>query len=154
MSYLFLGVGNRERGDDAVGPRMAEAFAVDPSFSNAGITVVDHSGEGVSLMHLWEGKDRVVIVDAMKCGLRLGSMRRFDAIKSPLSYGVFRYSSHLFGLAEATEMARTLGTLPKEMIIFGIEGRAFGFGDPMSPSVVRAMKKVEIEVRKELGLKG
>ena len=149
MKILFLGVGNLHRADDGVGPALAHRLAEDKAFPKKGVEVLPHFGEGVSLMNLWEGADRVVIVDAMKSGARAGSVHRFDAVGEKLNHGVFRYSSHLFGLAEATEMSRQLGSLPKSMIIYGIEGRNFTFGDPMSPSVTRAMNKVESLVRKE-----
>jgi len=151
MAILFLGVGNLHRADDGVGPALALKLADDKLFMKKGIEVQPHSGEGASLIHLWEGAERVVIVDAMKSGARCASVHRFDAITQPLHYGVFRYSSHLFGLAEAVEMSRQLGTLPKAMIIYGIEGRNFTFGDPMSSSVLKAMWRVEKSVRDDFG---
>ncbi|MFA6279905.1 MAG: hydrogenase maturation protease [Bdellovibrionales bacterium] len=149
MTILFLGVGNLHRADDSVGPALAEKLAADKTFMQKGVEVQPHSGEGVSLMHVWAGAERVVIVDAMKSGATVGSIHRFDAINEPLHHDVFRYSSHLFGLAEATEMARALGSLPKAMIIYGIEGYEFTFGEAMSPTVAKALKKVEKAVRKE-----
>ncbi|MGE4351652.1 MAG: hydrogenase maturation protease, partial [Bdellovibrionales bacterium] len=122
MTVLFLGVGNLHRADDGVGPYLAERLAADPAFAQNGIEVLPHSGEGASLIHLWEGAKKVVIVDAMKSGLKVGEVRRFDAVKETLHYGVFRYSSHLFSLAEAVEMSRALDSLPQEMIVYGIEG--------------------------------
>ena len=150
MSILFLGVGNLHRADDGAGPLLAQRLSEDQLLIKRGVDILPHSGEGVSLMHLWEGIDRVVIVDAMKSGLRCGTVRRFDAAHEPLHHGVFRYSSHLFGLAEAVEMARALGTLPPSMIIYGIEGREFTFGEAMSPSVLRSLAKVEKSVRDDL----
>lgn len=152
MRILFLGVGNLHRADDGVGPLLAEKMASDPVFEQNGIDVQSHTGEGVSLMHIWEGADKVVIVDAMKSGGTLGEIRRFDAIQEVLHHGVFRYSSHLFGLAEAVEMSRQLETLPKELIIYGIEGQEFTFGAERSPDVEAALPKVEAAVRKEFGL--
>lgn len=149
MTTLFLGVGNLHRADDGVGPYLAERLAADPVFAAKGITVQPHSGEGASLMHLWEGADKVVIVDAMKSGLALGEVRRFDAVQETLHHGVFRYSSHLFSLAEAVEMSRVLGTLPKEMIIYGIEGEEFTFGADRSPEIEKVLPDVEAAVRKE-----
>jgi len=149
MSILFLGVGNLHRADDGVGPLMAERLAADPVFMANGITVQPHSGEGASLIHVWEGLDRVVIVDAMKSGAPLGSIHRFEPISDVLKHGVFRYSSHLFGLAEAVEMSRALGSLPKSMIIYGIEGQEFTFGANLSPEVEKALPELEAAVRKE-----
>ena len=152
MTLLFLGVGNLYRADDGVGPLLAQKLADDKKLIKLGVDVSPHSGEGVSLMHLWEGADKVVIVDAMKSGGKLGSVHRFDAMAQTLNHGVFRYSSHLFGLAEATEMARALGKLPKAMIIYGIEGIEFTFGAAMSPKVAAQLPKLEKAVRKEFGV--
>jgi len=149
MKIMFLGVGNLHRADDGVGPLLAERLAADKVFMKKGIDVQPHSGEGASLMHLWEGVDRVVIVDAMKSGAPLGSVHRFDVAAQKLQNGVFRYSSHLFGLAEAVEMSRVLGSLPKEMIIYGIEGEEFTFGADLSPAVAKVLPEVEAAVRKE-----
>lgn len=149
MKALFLGVGNLHRADDGVGPLLAEKLQADATFMALGVNVMPHSGEGASLMHLWEGQDHVVVVDAMKSGEKLGSIHRFNACEAPLSSGVFRYSSHLFGLAEATELSRQLGSLPQKMIIYGIEGQEFTFGAPMSKEVTLALQEVEDLVRKE-----
>jgi len=150
MSILFLGVGNLHRADDGVGPLLAQRLVHDPVFIEKGVQAQAHSGEGVSLMHLWEGMESVVIVDAMKSGARLGSVRRFDVMKESLHAGVFRYSSHLFGLAEATEMSRHLGRLPRAMIIYGIEGGEFTFGAPMSEPVAASVGTVEAMVKEEI----
>lgn len=152
MVVLFLGVGNLHRADDGVGPYIAERLAADPVFAAEGIDVQPHSGEGASLMHLWEGAQKVVIVDAMKSGGKLGEVRRFDAVKETLHHGVFRYSSHLFGLAEAVEMSRALGSLPAEMIIYGVEGIEFTFGAERSPEVEKVLPAVEAAIRKEFGV--
>jgi hydrogenase maturation protease len=149
MKPLFLGVGNLHRADDGVGPLLAEKLAQDADLAQIA-DIMPHSGEGASLMHLWEERERVIVVDAMKSGQPLGTIHRFDAVVQTLSYGVFRYSSHLFGLAEATEMSRALGTLPKEMIIYGIEGREFSFGADVSPEVTESLQKVEADVRADL----
>jgi hydrogenase maturation protease len=61
MGILFLGVGNRHRADDGVGPIVAERLSADTAFMDKGIIVQPHSGEGASLIHVWEGEDRVVM---------------------------------------------------------------------------------------------
>jgi len=146
---IFLGVGNKDRADDGVGPLMAEALALDEDLKKRGVFVSPHSGEGVSLMDVWRDAALVVIVDAMKSGQKAGTICRLDAAKDKLGAGVFRYSSHLFGLAEAVEMSRAMKRLPRKTIIFGIEGADFTFGEPMTPAVKKAFKKVISLVRQE-----
>ncbi len=149
MSLMFLGVGNLHRADDGVGPYMAQHLAENDFLKEKGVEVLPHSGEGASLMHLWEDQDFVVIVDCMKTGSPLGTVQRFDAVADQLNSGVFRYSSHLFGLAEAVEMSRKLETLPPKMIIYGVEGVAFAFEDGRSPEVEAAVAEVEAAVLKD-----
>lgn len=151
MSRLFLGVGNRHRADDGVGPLIAERLEAAETLAAQGVEVLPHSGEGASLMHLWEGLEQVVIVDCMKSGQPLGTVKRFDVMQEKLHSGVFRYSSHLFGLAEAVEMARQLDKLPQSMIIYGIEGRVFGFEDAISPEVEKVLPEVEVSVLRDFG---
>ncbi len=146
---LFLGVGNADRGDDGAGPVMAKKLAEDPALKKAGVEVLPHFGEGGSLMDIWEGAELAVVVDAMKSGSPAGTVRRIDAAREKIPTGVFNYSSHLFSLAEAVELARLLGRLPQRLVVFGIEGANFAFGAPLSPEVVAAMALVEHDVRRE-----
>jgi len=140
---LILGVGNRYRSDDAVGPLVAERLVA------LGFHAREHSGEGAGLIEAWSGAERVVVVDATQSGALPGTVRRLDAVAEPLPAGLFRYSSHQFGLAEAVETARALGRLPSTLVIYGVEGRAFGFGETLSPEVAAAVDEVVRRVAEE-----
>lgn len=148
-AYLLLGIGNADRGDDGAGPKLAESLSRDADLQRLGVDILPHPGEGASLMDLWEGTALTVVVDAMKSKTPIGTVRRIDAHQETLSSGVFHYSSHLFSLAEAVEMARQLDRLPKALIIYGIEGANYEFGAPLSPEVAAAMEKVAECVRGE-----
>jgi hydrogenase maturation protease len=126
---LILGVGNRWRRDDGVGPWVAERLA------GHGLPAVEHSGEGAGLIEAWCTARTVIVVDAVASGAAAGTLYRLDAIAAELPRQFFRYSSHLFGLAEAIATARTLGRLPERLIVYGIEGGDFGFGDQFTPAV-------------------
>ena len=41
-------------------------------------------------------------------------------------------STHALGLADAVELARSLGRLPQRVVVYGIEGAAFEFGNGLS----------------------
>lgn len=144
--FLFLGIGNPDRGDDGVGPLIANKLADHHNLKMSGVEVRQHFGEGSSLMELWEGTTLTVAVDAMKSGRDVGAVLRVDAVADKLPSGMFHYSSHLFGLAEAVEMSRMLGSLPKSLIVYGIEGGNFKFGAALSTEVEKAMEEVERSV--------
>lgn len=141
---LVLGIGNRFRSDDGVGPVVADRLRA------LGIPAEERSGEGADLIDAWQGHDVVVVVDACQSAAAPGTVMRIDAAAQPLPAGLFRYSSHLFGLAEAVETARALGRLPPRLTVFGIEGVAFGFGDTLSPAVGAAVEEVVRRVAAEV----
>jgi hydrogenase maturation protease len=45
-------------------------------------------------------------------------------------------------VAEAVEMARTLGELPKHVVLYGIEGESFETGGEITPAVRAAVPEV------------
>jgi hydrogenase maturation protease len=129
---LVIGVGNRWRRDDGVGPWVADRLR------EQGLPVLEHSGEGAGLIAAWSEARSVIVVDATTSGSPIGTLHRLDAVAAELPRNFFRYSSHLFGLAEAISTARTLGRLPPHLIVHGIEGGDFGFGETLSPEVAAA----------------
>jgi hydrogenase maturation protease len=143
MTALVVGIGHPFRGDDAIGPLVAEAVA---ALLLPGVTALAHHGEGTDLMARWQGYDRVVVVDATRSDAGPGTLRRWDAVAGPLPAQLFPKSSHLFGLAEAVEMARLLGQLPPTLIVIGIEGADFTTGAPLSPAVAEALTRAMAEV--------
>jgi hydrogenase maturation protease len=140
---LILGIGNRWRCDDGFGPMAADRLAA------LGFDAREHSGEGAGLMAAWEGFSRVIMIDASSGGGPPGTIRRLDASAETLPRGFFRYSSHLFGLAEAVETARALGTLPPGLVVYAVEGESFTFGEGLSPSVAAALDDVVTRVAAE-----
>lgn len=143
-STLVIGVGNRDRGDDGVGPIAADRLVA------RGIPAVEHSHDGAALIDLWAGCEKVVLVDAMRSGARPGTIRRFDASRERLPTGAFGVSSHLFGPLQAMETARALGRLPQSLVVFAIEGGSYGFGNPLSPPVHDALQDLVDRVVEEL----
>jgi len=140
---LILGIGNRYRSDDAVGPLVADRLAA------LGLSVQEHSGEGAGLIEAWSGGKSVIVVDATQSGAAPGTIHRLDAAAEPLPAAFFRYSTHRFGLAEAVETARALGRLPERLVVYGVEGRHFGFGEALSPEVAGAVDEVVQRILRE-----
>lgn len=114
-----------------------------------GVTVMEATGEVVSLASCWEGLERLVIVDAARSGAAPGTVRRFDA-RRPLPAHFGSLSSHGLGVASAIEMARALGTLPRQVVVYAIEGERFGLGEGLSPRAAAAVSHLVDRVLGEL----
>lgn len=132
--WVVIGVGNALRGDDAAGLHVARRLR-ERGLQN----VHESSGETASLMELWQGMDAVLLADAAQSGAPPGTVTRLDASTQPLPAAFLHCSTHAFGLAEAVELSRSLGTLPPKVIIFAVEGKTFEHGAPLSPEVERGV---------------
>ena len=71
-----------------------------------------------------------------------GTIYRFDAVLKGIPEGVRPGSTHSMGVCQAIEMARALGRLPRELTVYGIEGRSFAEGTRLTPTVADAIGRV------------
>jgi len=147
-AVLIVGVGTEFGADDRVGRTVAETLK--QSEEIRGVEVREATGEGASLMALWEGYSRVIIIDAASSGSAPGTIHRIDASKRIVPTGFLHYSTHAFGVAEAIELARVLGTLPESVTVYAVEGACFRPGGPVTPEVEKAVPEVARQVREEL----
>lgn len=136
---LVVCVGNRFRRDDGAGPEAAARLRPVLS-SDTRLVVCD--GNVVALLDDWREAESVVIIDATSSGRPPGTIETFDPHEGPLPATFSRSSTHAFGVAQALELARTLGRLPPRVIVYGIEGVDFMPGEGLSPRVAAAVSEV------------
>ncbi|MFH1157730.1 MAG: hydrogenase maturation protease [Pseudomonadota bacterium] len=140
---LVIGIGNRDRGDDAVGCIIAERLKVR-------FETMEHDGEPASLMEAWDGRGSVILVDAVSSGEKPGTLFYFDLQKQKLPEVFGHSSTHAFGVAEAVELARVLGRLPPHVLFFGVEGKNFSVGEDMSEEVSAVLEDIQRRIIKEM----
>jgi hydrogenase maturation protease len=144
---LVIGAGNDWRGDDGVGRFVARLLA---KASLPGVRVAEAEGEATSLIALWTGMRRVFLIDASVSGAAAGTVHRFDVSTRPLPRVSVGRTSHSFGIAEAVELSRSLGSLPAQVIVFGIEGQTFETGAELSVPVRRSAEDVVQRIIEEI----
>lgn len=133
---VFIGVGNPFRSDDAVGRVVVERLRGEIP---QGVTLLEETGDGAELLDAWEGADCVILVDAVQSGAPPGTIHRLDARREKLPAWFSHSSTHTFGVAEAIELARAMGELPAELVVYGIEGLDFSAGTELSPEVAEVV---------------
>jgi hydrogenase maturation protease len=136
---LVVAVGNPDRGDDGVGPRVARKLS---GRLPAEAKLVVRSGDMMSLIEDWAGFAAVIFVDAAAPKGAPGRVHRIDLSKEKLPPELSLTSSHAFGVAEAIELARVLDIAPKQIVVYAIEGACFDAGAPLTPAVLRAAAEV------------
>jgi len=140
---VVIGVGNAFRGDDGAGLAVVEGLR---GRLPAEVEVVACEEEPTRLMDAWAGAEAVFIVDAVASGADAGAVHRFDASTDRIPARVFRSSTHAFGVPEAIELSRALGTLPARVHVYGIEGAVFDAREGLSAPVRAAVDTVVEEL--------
>ncbi|MDJ0942306.1 MAG: hydrogenase maturation protease [Kiloniellales bacterium] len=136
-SGIIIGVGHSERRDDGVGPYVAGAL------KRRGLPAVTHEGDGSGLLDLWEARPACIVIDAISGGEAPGRLPVFTDLDDPaFRRAGFVHSTHRLGLPEAVALGRTLGRLPRRLVVIGIAGANFGFGSALSPPVVAAAERL------------
>jgi hydrogenase maturation protease len=136
---LVVGIGNPDRGDDGLGPAVANRLRerVLP-----GVHILDRGGDILGLIEEWDGFDAVFVVDAAAPVGQPGRVHRPDLTASEVPVCFARGSTHAFGIAETVELARSLDRLPRHLVAYLVEGECFDIGAPLSPMVAGAVDEV------------
>lgn len=137
-ALLVIGVGNRDRGDDAAGPVVCDLLRASDV---AGVETLVFEGSVVDLPLHWRPDDHVVIVDAAAPAGQPGRITDFNALTDRL-VAPGTISTHTVDVGAAIELARAMAKLPAELSIVGIEGASFEFGDGLAPEVDCGVRQV------------
>jgi hydrogenase maturation protease len=135
---LLIALGNLYRSDDAVGPKLLED--VGHKLADR-VDIVHHNGDPSDLIDLWNDRD-VLIVDAAPLDDDAAPMTVFDPLggEHGLAAGRGRVtSSHALSLAEALDLGRLLGKLPRTLRVVAVAGEDFSFGEGLSLRARRGM---------------
>lgn len=154
-SVLLLGIGQRLRGDDALGLAAVEAWQKKhPNHPAVDVAILE--SPGLSLLTALSGYPTAIIVDAVRTGAATGKVYQLqDTEIAAFSPGAS--SAHGFGVAETLAMGRTLQPkqLPKSIQFIGIEAGGVEIGQPITEAgqhaIPKAVEAIELALEK-LGL--
>lgn len=146
-SVLVAAIGNPDRGDDGVGPVIANRLR---DRVPTGVRVFECGGDLLELINEWTGSAAAILIDASDPAGDPGRIRRLDLSSSRLPADFAQNSTHAFGLAETVELARALGQLPARLAVYLVEGERFEIGVSLSPRVAEAVGKATKAILAEL----
>ncbi len=145
---VIIGIGNDFRSDDGVGLAVAREFA---GLNLQNVRVVEGVADGTDLLDAWNGADAACIIDCVLSGAPPGTVFRFDALLGEIPENMFgSRSTHAFSIPETVRLARTVGQLPKALIVYGVEGMRFSMGLGLSEAVRRAVCDVTGRIGNEI----
>ncbi len=131
--------GNRDRGDDGAGLLVADQLV------KLGIPAQTCPGDAASLIEAWNGASDVAVIDAVVTGAPLGTVHEWNPRQVQIP-GRRNASTHGFGVGEALALASTLGILPAQIRVCGIESLSFETGTDASPEVKQAAENVAHQI--------
>lgn len=145
---VIVGLGNRLMGDDGVGVWVVQALMARdlPSW----VEVVEVGTGGWTLLHVIEGAQKVIFIDAVSWGGSPGQIIRFRPEEVVSSCASRAVSLHTLDLLDALDLAHEIGECPEEVVIYGIQPRSVAQGMELSPDVAAALPEVVDRVLEEM----
>lgn len=132
------------RGDDGAGHRVAEILK-----PFLGDIVVTAQSPAELLNHISHDLDILIVVDSVERISRSGRIHRLGPADLLSEKNVTR-TSHTLSLREVISLLSLSEVFRGRIIIYGIEGGSFGYGEGLSDDVARACEEVALEIRKML----
>jgi len=143
VKTLILGIGNPLLGDDGIGFHIAQELTKEIKDEN--IDVKDTSLDGLNLLELIVGYDKVIIIDAiMTEDGEVGEIYRLKP-ENFVKTVHFTTSLHNVNLATAIEIGRKFLTeqMPEEIVVFAVNiQEVTEFTEEMTGKVRKAIPRV------------
>lgn len=152
MNILVLGIGNVLLQDEGAGVRALEVFQKRYGVPD-GVELLDGGTSGIELLQHIQGRDHLIIIDAVKGGNPPGAVIRLAGDEVP---ALFRrkISPHQLGIADVLAAAHLTGAMPGGVVLLGIEPASMDTGIELSPVVAESLGNVAQLVARELASLG
>jgi len=144
---LVMAVGNILRMDDgfadAVLQRLAESELPD------GVELFDAGTSAIDLMEVFNGRELLVVIDAVRGGQAPGTLYRFspedvEAGELPMN------SLHQVGLLETLKLGELVDCKPRQTVVIGCQPEQTGLGIGLSEAVAAQVERAAELVRQEI----
>lgn len=144
---LVIGVGNRARRDDGVGPTVAQAVGA----RAPKVRTLCDIGDPFDILDAWAGARLAIVVDAaVATPPEPGRMHRLTAGDLPAARTA---SSHALQLATVLALGEALDRMPARLVIFAVEAAdtrpGMGLSEAVRAAVPRVVRAVVTEIAQQ-----
>jgi len=136
-SIAVVGIGNSLLMDDGAGIHTLERFA--EGNTNDDVFCLDGGTVGLALLDRLSDLDGLVALDAMKLGLRPGTVTVLEGEAMDSHLRNQHGSVHEVGLSDLLDALRLRGDLPKKRALVGIEPEDMDWGTRPTEAVAAAL---------------
>ena len=136
-SIAVVGIGNSLLTDDGAGIHTLERFA--EGNTNNDVFCLDGGTVGLALLDRLSDLDGLVALDAMKLGLRPGTVTVLEGEAMDAHLRNQHGSVHEVGLSDLMDALRLRGDLPEKRALIGIEPEDMDWGTRPTEAVAAAL---------------
>lgn len=145
---VVAGLGNVLRQDDGVGCRAVERLLARGDLP-APVTLLDGGVLGLELLAYLEGASHWLLIDAVRTGRPPGALVRLTLDEIPAALPL-KLSLHEAGVLDLLAMARLRGSLPAEVVLWGIEPATVAWSTELTPAVAASLEPLVDAVAAEV----
>jgi len=133
MRAVVLGIGNTILTDEAAGVRAA--LALEQAYKvPANVQVIDGGTSGMEMIEDLSNLDFLIVLDVVKTGAVPGTVVKIAGDEIPIFFRQ-KLSPHQIALPDVLASLELLDTMPKEIIVLGIEPISLELGMEMTPTI-------------------
>lgn len=143
---VVIGLGNPLMGDDGLGLAALARLQDDPP---EGAELVDGGTWGMNLLPILEAADRVLLLDAIDRECPPGTPIELSGAEVP-RYLAVKLSPHQVDLRDVLALAELRGTLPRELVVLGLQPARVELGLELSEPVAEGVPAMVSAARARL----
>ncbi len=133
MRAVVLGIGNTILTDEAAGVRAAEMLERDYRMPD-NVQVIDGGTSGMEMIEDLSNLDFLIVLDVVKTGAVAGTVVKIAGDDIPVFFRR-KLSPHQIGLPDVLASLELLDTMPKEIIVLGVEPISLELGMEMTATI-------------------
>lgn len=152
MRAVVLGVGNTILTDEAAGVRAVEALERAYKVPS-NVQLIDGGTSGMEMIEELSNLDFLIVLDVVKTGATPGSVVKIAGDAIPVFFRK-KLSPHQIALPDVLACLELLDTMPKEIIVLGVEFISLELGLEMTPLVAQKVPVLAAMAAAELLARG
>jgi len=133
MRAVVLGIGNTILSDEAAGVRAVEALEQAYKMP-ANVQVIDGGTSGMEMIEDLSNLDFLIVIDVVKTGAAPGTVVKLAGDDIPVFFRN-KLSPHQIALPDVLASLELLDSMPKEIVVLGVEPISLELGMDMTPTV-------------------
>lgn len=152
MRAVVLGIGNTILTDEAAGVRAVEMLEQRYRVP-ANVQVIDGGTSGMEMIEDLSNLDFLIVIDVVKTGAAPGTVVKIAGDEIPVFFR-HKLSPHQIGLPDVLASLELLDSMPKEIVVLGVEPISLALGMEMTSTVAEKVPLLVDQAVAELLARG